>query len=53
VTTIAIVLWLLCWLVLEFRWRTKTVAIGRVSAIAMTLLALSLLLTFPPIVDLF
>jgi hypothetical protein len=38
---------------LEWRWRSRTVAAGRIIAAALALLGLSLLLTFPPIVDLF
>jgi hypothetical protein len=52
-TTAAILIWLVTWGILEWRWRNRTVASGRVSAIALALLALSLLLTFPPVVDLF
>lgn len=52
VSTLAIVLWLVSWGILEWRWRNRTVAAGRISAIALALLGLSLLLTFPPIVDL-
>ena len=53
VTTTAILIWLLAWGILEWRWRNTTVAVGRVSAVALALLGLSLLLTFPPAVDLF
>ena len=53
VTTAAIFIWLLIWGILEWRWRNTTVAVGRVSAVALSLLGLSLLLTFPPVVDLF
>ena len=53
VTTVAIVIWILTWGILEWRWRNRTVAIGRISVVALALLALSLLLTFPPVVDLF
>ena len=52
VTTVAILLWLFTWAILEWRWRGKTVAAGRISIVALALLGLSLLLTFPPIVDL-
>ena len=52
VTTIAILIWLLTWGVFEWRWHNKTVAVGRVITVALVLLGLSLLLTFPPIVDL-
>jgi hypothetical protein len=53
VTTVAILIWLLTWAILEGRWRTKTVAAARICAIAIIFLALGLLLTFPPIADLF
>ncbi|MGD0737512.1 MAG: hypothetical protein ABR976_20470 [Terracidiphilus sp.] len=52
VTTLAIVIWLLTWGILEARWRKKTVT-PRTTMIAFVLLGLSLLLTFPPIADLF
>ena len=53
VTTVAIALWLICWTVLTARWKSKQLAFGKISAVAFTLLALGLLLTFPPIGDLF
>jgi hypothetical protein len=40
------------WAVFAARWRQKTVALGRVSALAFVFLALGLLLTFPPFGDL-
>lgn len=52
VTTAAIVIWLCTWVFLEWRWRSRTVAVGRTNAIALVLLGLSLLMTFPPVVDL-
>jgi hypothetical protein len=52
VTTTALAVWLVCWLVLELRWRKREMALGKISAIAVGLLLLSVLLTFPPIVDL-
>jgi hypothetical protein len=52
VTTAAILIWLFTWGILEWRWRNKTVAAGRIYAAALILLALSFLLTFPPIADL-
>ena len=48
VTTLALVVWVVVWVILEVRWRSKTVAAGRVAGIG-----LGLLLTFPPVVDLF
>lgn len=53
VTTTAILIWLLSWAVLEWRWKSKTVALGRINLAAFALLAIGLLLTFPPIGDLF
>lgn len=53
VTTVAIALWLIAWAVLAARWKNRTVAFGKVAAAAFTLLAFSLLLTFPPFGDVF
>jgi len=53
VSTVAIVLWLLVWAILDLRWRRKTVALARTNSLAFVLLVLSFLLTFPPVVDLF
>ena len=52
VTTVAIVLWLVSWFVLSRRWRRKDVNLSRTNALAFLLLAVSLLLTFPPLADL-
>ncbi|MGH9482280.1 MAG: hypothetical protein ACRD1L_09330 [Terriglobales bacterium] len=53
VTTVAILVWLFTWGILERLWRNKTVAAGRIGAVALALLALSLILTFPPVGNLF
>jgi hypothetical protein len=53
VTTAAILIWILTWAILEWRWRKRTVEANRICAIALALLGLSLLLTFPPVVDFF
>ncbi|MGA2251921.1 MAG: hypothetical protein ABSA39_19465 [Edaphobacter sp.] len=53
VTTTAILIWLVAWGILEWRWRNRTVGVGRISVVALALLGLSLMLTFPPVVDLF
>lgn len=52
VSSVAILLWLATWLILARRWRSSTVSIGRVNAAAFGLLALGILLTFPPFGDL-
>ena len=53
VTTSAIIIWLLAWFALDRICRNRTVALRPISVAALTLLVLSLLLTFPPLVDLF
>jgi hypothetical protein len=53
VTSCAILLWLAAWVILHARWRNRNVAQRRVNAAAFFLLILGLLLTFPPIADLF
>jgi len=53
VTTTAILIWIGIWGILEWRWRNRSVGMGRISVIALALLGLSLVLTFPPVVDLF
>ena len=52
VTTCAIVIWLVVWVILDWRWHKETVDLARINTIALILLALSLLLTFPPVGDL-
>ncbi len=53
VTTSAIIVWLVAWLIFHRRWQNRMVAMGRVRAAALILLILGVLLTFPPIADLF
>jgi hypothetical protein len=52
VTTVAIVFWFLAWGFLEWRWGKRAVAMSRINRVSLALLVLSILLTFPPIVDL-
>jgi hypothetical protein len=52
VTTVAILIWVLTWGLLEWRWGKRSIAMSRVNTVSLTLLILSILLTFPPIVDL-
>lgn len=51
-TTVAIVVWFLAWGFLERRWGKRAVAMGRINRASLALLILSILLTFPPVVDL-
>ncbi|WP_152759150.1 hypothetical protein [Paraburkholderia franconis] len=52
VTTTAIVIWLLTWYGLSRRWGDRTVQLGRIILASFVLLALAVLLTFPPFMDL-
>ncbi|HTO82837.1 MAG TPA: hypothetical protein VMQ73_11410 [Methylomirabilota bacterium] len=52
VTTCAIVVWLVAWFVLARRWSGKMVAMAGVNLVAFLLLAVGMLLTFPPVMDL-
>lgn len=52
VTTVAIVIWFAAWAVLDTRWKKREIALGRINAIALVLVVLALLLTFPPVADL-
>jgi hypothetical protein len=53
VTTWAVVIWLLVWAILDRRWRKRDVPLRPAIMAALVLLGISLLLTFPPIADLF
>lgn len=52
VTTTAIFLWLVLWLVLARMWRHRTVALVKINVAAFVFLLLGILLTFPPFADL-
>lgn len=52
VTTLAILIWIAAWAILDWRWRKRNVAIAPITTTALVLLVLSLLLTFPPFADL-
>ena len=52
VSTVAVIVWLVAWYVLARRWATATVAMAQVNIAAFVLLAVGVLLTFPPVMDL-
>jgi hypothetical protein len=52
VTTLAIIIWLVCWAVLGQQWRLRTVSMAKVNVSSFVLLAIGFLLTFPPFMDL-
>lgn len=49
-STLAVIVWLLVWVVLGRRWHMRSLVPGRVLAVASVLLFLGLLMTFPPVV---
>jgi hypothetical protein len=53
VTTVAVLVWLAAWATLNWRWRTKQIRMTPIATTAVMLLVLALLLTFPPVADLF
>ena len=48
-TTFATLTWLIAWFVLHRRWASREVAAPRVFAITLVLIALGIILTFPPV----
>lgn len=52
VSTVAVIIWLVAWFILARRWATATVQMARVNTISFALLAVGILLTFPPFMDL-
>ncbi len=52
VISVTILAWLTLWFILARLWRAKTVAIAKVNGLAFGLLAVGILLTFPPFGDL-
>lgn len=52
-TTIAAAIWLVAWAVLHRRWRTREIEGGGVTALAVVLVLLGLVGTFPPVWALF
>lgn len=51
VSTVAVVVWLVCWFALSRAWGGKTVNLKTINVAAYALLAAALLLTFPPFMD--
>ncbi len=52
-TTIAILVWLITWAVLHRRWRTRVIDARRIHMVALLLIGLGVLLTFPPVWSVF
>ena len=51
-STLAVVAWLLAWVVLHRRWRDRTVSVSRVGAWSFSLVFASIAATFPPLWEL-
>jgi len=51
ITALLLSVWIVSWIVLHLLWAKKEVAIQKIVAIAFLLLAVDLLLTFPPFLD--
>jgi hypothetical protein len=52
-TTFAAITWLIAWFIAHRRWRDRQVDGGRVLTATLVLIALGLLLTFPPVWGIF
>jgi hypothetical protein len=53
VSTAAIVVWLVVWAVLAKRWNARHIRMGAAGVVALGLLVLGLLLTYPPVERMF
>jgi len=53
VTTVAVVVWLAAWVLLDRLWKHRDVSLKKVNAVSIVLLAMGVLATFPPITELF
>lgn len=51
VSTTAVIVWLVSWYILNQRWKTQSVDLAKVNKISFALLAVGVLLTFPPVMD--
>lgn len=52
-TGVGVIAWLVSWIVLNTLWKDKDVAFVRVLVVTLVLLALGVLLTFPPVFEAF
>ncbi len=48
-STLAVIAWLIAWGILHARWRNRNVAVGRVLTWSLVLVALAVVMTFPPV----
>ena len=52
-TTVAIVIWIIAWVVLHNHWKKQEVNFRKVFTITLILIALGMLMTFPPLFEIF
>ena len=52
-TGVGVIAWLVSWIVLHTLWKDEDVALVRVLVVTLVLLALGLLMTFPPVFEAF
>jgi len=52
VTALAIIVWLVAWFLLARAWNGRNLDLGRINLLALALISMGLLLTFPPFMDL-
>jgi len=52
-TSVAVIIWLVLWVVFNQLWKNKETQFGKIASIATVLLLFGFLLTFPPFFDLF
>lgn len=52
-TTLGVLAWLISWPVLHFMWGRSTVNLNRIMIVALALVALGVLFTFPPVYEAF
>jgi len=50
-TSVGVIAWLVTWIVLHVLWKDKDVPLVRVLVVMLVLLALGVLLTFPPVFE--
>ena len=50
-TSVSVIAWLVTWIVLHVLWKDKDVPLVRVLVVMLVLLALGVLLTFPPVFE--
>jgi hypothetical protein len=52
-TTLAVVIWLIAWVVLHSRWKDQQIEQRRIHILSLILIGMGILLTFPPVWSVF